>query len=221
MSIPSTWTVRRWPLILSLQLPRLHPKACATTRQRVWTSPNPGRTVKALRRGRQRLLEYLKENCYDLPRPVPHAQPFSFGLGNLWHPIQPLAVVPLASTRTETLAGRPPRLLLISRTGHHDPALLRAQAGGLRPSGRARKISQLSWPRERQVTAHARFIEREIRTPSRRPSRMTTWPRPGPATARSAPASSRGPLAGLMVRSFIMSARGCRRDSSIRTWLPV
>lgn len=63
-------------------------------------------------------LEYLKENCYDLHyAPVPQAQPFSFGLGNLWriaiqYPGNP--VPPCIHRAPETVPGRPPRLLLIS-----------------------------------------------------------------------------------------------------------
>jgi hypothetical protein len=62
--------------------------------------------------------EYLRENCYDLHyAPAPHAQPFSFGVGNLWRiAIQhPESLVPPCIHRApETLAGEPPRLLLIS-----------------------------------------------------------------------------------------------------------
>ena len=63
-------------------------------------------------------LEYLKENCYDLHyAPTPLAQPFSFGLGNLWriavdYPGSP--VPPCVHRAPETVPGRPPRLLLIS-----------------------------------------------------------------------------------------------------------
>lgn len=62
--------------------------------------------------------EYLKENCYDLHyAPVPQAQPFCFGLGNLWriavdYPGSP--VPPCIHRAPETLPGQPPRLLLIS-----------------------------------------------------------------------------------------------------------
>ena len=62
--------------------------------------------------------EYLKENCYDLHyAPVPGAQPFSFGLGNLWriaveYPGSP--VPPCIHRAPSTLPGEPPRLLLIS-----------------------------------------------------------------------------------------------------------
>ena len=63
-------------------------------------------------------LEYLRENCYDLHyAPVPHARPFSFGLGNLWRiatewPGSP--VPPCIHRAPETLPGDLPRLLLIS-----------------------------------------------------------------------------------------------------------
>ncbi len=62
--------------------------------------------------------EYLKENCYDLHyAPVPSAQPFSFGLSNLWriavdYPGSP--VPPCIHRAPATLPGQPPRLLLIS-----------------------------------------------------------------------------------------------------------
>lgn len=61
---------------------------------------------------------YLRENCYDLHyAALPHAQPFSFGLGNLWrialdYPGSP--VPPCVHRAPETISGRPPRLLLIS-----------------------------------------------------------------------------------------------------------
>jgi hypothetical protein len=63
-------------------------------------------------------LEYLNENFYDLHyAPVPQAQPFSFGPGNLWRiavdwPGSP--VPPCIHRAPETLPGQPPRLLLIS-----------------------------------------------------------------------------------------------------------
>jgi len=63
-------------------------------------------------------LEYLEENCYDLHyAPLPQAQPFSFGLGNLWriaiqYPGSP--VPPCIHRAPATIPGRPPRLLLIS-----------------------------------------------------------------------------------------------------------
>ncbi len=63
-------------------------------------------------------LEYLKDNCYDLHYiALPEAQPFSFGLGNLWriavdYPGSP--VPPCVHRAPETIPGRPPRLLLIS-----------------------------------------------------------------------------------------------------------
>lgn len=62
--------------------------------------------------------EYLKENCYDLHyAPIPQAQPFSFGLGNLWriaveYPGSP--VPPCIHRAPETRPGQSPRLLLIS-----------------------------------------------------------------------------------------------------------
>ena len=62
--------------------------------------------------------EYLTECCYDLHYdPLPHARPFSFGLGNLWRiAIQypGLPVPPCIHRAPATLPGRPPRLLLIS-----------------------------------------------------------------------------------------------------------
>jgi hypothetical protein len=63
-------------------------------------------------------LEYLNENCYDLHyAPLPNARPFSFGLGNLWriaveYPGSP--VPPCIHRAPDPIAGRPPRLLLIS-----------------------------------------------------------------------------------------------------------
>lgn len=63
-------------------------------------------------------LAYLKENCYDLHyTAAPQAQPFGFGLGNLWriavqYPGSP--VPPCVHRAPATLPGRPPRLLLIS-----------------------------------------------------------------------------------------------------------
>lgn len=62
--------------------------------------------------------EYLSEHCYDLHyAPLPHAQPFSFGLGNLWrialqYPDSP--VPPCIHRAPTTLPGQSPRLLLIS-----------------------------------------------------------------------------------------------------------
>jgi hypothetical protein len=61
---------------------------------------------------------YLREQCYDLHyEPLPKAQPFSFGLGNLWRiavewPGSP--VPPCIHRAPETSPGQPPRLLLIS-----------------------------------------------------------------------------------------------------------
>lgn len=63
-------------------------------------------------------LEYLNENCYDLHyAPVPHARPFSFGVGNLWRiavdwPGSP--VPPCIHRAPETHPGQSRRLLLIS-----------------------------------------------------------------------------------------------------------
>lgn len=61
---------------------------------------------------------YLAAHCYDLHyAPVAGALPFSFGIGNLWrlaieYPGCPVA--PCIHRAPETVAGRPPRLLLIS-----------------------------------------------------------------------------------------------------------
>jgi hypothetical protein len=66
----------------------------------------------------EEFLEYLRDNCYDLHyAPTPQAQPFSFGLGNMWriavdYPGSP--VPPCVHRAPETISGRPPRLLLIS-----------------------------------------------------------------------------------------------------------
>lgn len=63
-------------------------------------------------------LEYLNENCFDLHyTPVMQAQPFSFGLCNLWriaveYPGSP--VPPCIHRAPEPLPGQSPRLLLIS-----------------------------------------------------------------------------------------------------------
>ena len=63
-------------------------------------------------------LEYLTDHCSDLHyAPAPHAQPFSFGLGNLWRiavdwPGSP--VPPCIHRAPDTRPGDPPRLLLIS-----------------------------------------------------------------------------------------------------------
>ena len=63
-------------------------------------------------------LEYLADHCYDLHyASAPHAQPFSFGLGNLWRiavdwPGSP--VPPCIHRAPDTRPGDPPRLLLIS-----------------------------------------------------------------------------------------------------------
>ncbi|MDR3404825.1 MAG: hypothetical protein P4L99_20140 [Chthoniobacter sp.] len=61
---------------------------------------------------------FLRESCYDLHyAPLPQAQPFSFGIGNLWriaveYPGSP--VPPCIHRAPETLPGQPARLLLIS-----------------------------------------------------------------------------------------------------------
>jgi hypothetical protein len=61
---------------------------------------------------------YLNENCYDLHySAIPPAQPFSFGLGNLWriaceYPGSP--VPPCIHRAPETTIGQQRRLLLIS-----------------------------------------------------------------------------------------------------------
>lgn len=65
-----------------------------------------------------RFVEYLEENCYDLHYArMPHARPFSLGLGNLWriaaaYPGSP--VPPCIHRAPETRPGDQPRLLLIS-----------------------------------------------------------------------------------------------------------
>ena len=63
-------------------------------------------------------VEYLNEQCYDLHyAAVPGAQPFSFGLGNLWRIAvsSPDSPVPPCIHRAPTTSpGQPPRLLLIS-----------------------------------------------------------------------------------------------------------
>jgi hypothetical protein len=62
--------------------------------------------------------EYLNENCFDLHyAPLPHARPYSFGVGNLWriaveYPGSP--VPPCIHRAPLTEPGDPPRLLLIS-----------------------------------------------------------------------------------------------------------
>jgi hypothetical protein len=61
---------------------------------------------------------YLEETCHDLHYvSLPHAQPFSFGIGNLWriavdHPGNP--VPPCVHRAPLTRPEHPPRLLLIS-----------------------------------------------------------------------------------------------------------
>ncbi|MFZ4765563.1 MAG: hypothetical protein ACOYMN_11465, partial [Roseimicrobium sp.] len=62
--------------------------------------------------------DYLHENCYDLHyAPLALAQPFAFGVGNLWriaveYPGSP--VLPCLHRAPETRPGDAPRLLLIS-----------------------------------------------------------------------------------------------------------
>jgi hypothetical protein len=62
--------------------------------------------------------EFLTEHCYNLHyAPLPHARPFSFGIGNLWRvatdwPGSP--VPPCIHRAPNTPPGQPPRLLLIS-----------------------------------------------------------------------------------------------------------
>ncbi len=62
--------------------------------------------------------EHLRENCYDLHyAPIPEAQPFTFGIGNLWriavaYPGSP--VPPCIHRAPENCPGQPLRLLLIS-----------------------------------------------------------------------------------------------------------
>jgi hypothetical protein len=62
--------------------------------------------------------EFLQENCYDLHyAPAPGAQPWSFGLGNLWRIAVDWpgrAVPPCIHRAPATGPGDPPRLLLIS-----------------------------------------------------------------------------------------------------------
>jgi hypothetical protein len=63
-------------------------------------------------------LEFLNENFYDLhSAPLPGAEPWSFGVGNLWriacdYPDSP--VPPCVHRAPDTIPGAPPRLLLIS-----------------------------------------------------------------------------------------------------------
>ncbi len=63
-------------------------------------------------------LDHLRECCYDLHyAPSENAQPFSFGLGNLWRIATDWpgsAVPPCIHRAPETLPSDPPRLLLIS-----------------------------------------------------------------------------------------------------------
>ena len=61
---------------------------------------------------------YLSEHCYDLHyEPLPAAQPFVFGLGNLWRIAVEWPgsrVPPCVHRAPQTFPGQPPRLLLIS-----------------------------------------------------------------------------------------------------------
>lgn len=63
-------------------------------------------------------LEYLSDHSFDLHyAPVAHAQPFVFGVGNLWriavdYPGSP--VPPCIHRAPDPIPGQPPRLLLIS-----------------------------------------------------------------------------------------------------------
>ena len=61
--------------------------------------------------------EALREHCFDLHyAPLPHARPYSFGVGNLWRIAVdwPGSLVPPCIHRApEMLPGQPPRLLLI------------------------------------------------------------------------------------------------------------
>jgi hypothetical protein len=63
-------------------------------------------------------LEFLSDHSYDLHyAPVPHARPFSFGIGNLWRIAVAWpgsAVPPCIHRAPDTSHGDPPRLLLIS-----------------------------------------------------------------------------------------------------------
>lgn len=62
--------------------------------------------------------DHLQETCHDLHyAPLAHARPYSFGVGHLWrialdYPGSPVA--PCIHRAPSTLAGDPPRLLLIS-----------------------------------------------------------------------------------------------------------
>ena len=62
--------------------------------------------------------EALREHCFDLHYlPMPKAQPYSFGVGNLWRIAVdwPGSLVPPCIHRApERFPGQPPRLLLIS-----------------------------------------------------------------------------------------------------------
>lgn len=62
--------------------------------------------------------EFLADNCYDLHyAPLPHAKPYSFGIGNLWRIATEWTgspVPPCVHRAPETREGDPVRLLLIS-----------------------------------------------------------------------------------------------------------
>jgi hypothetical protein len=59
----------------------------------------------------------LREHCFNLHYvPLPHARPYAFGIGNLWRIAVDWpgsAVPPCIHRAPETVAGQPPRLLLI------------------------------------------------------------------------------------------------------------
>ncbi len=61
--------------------------------------------------------EALREHCFDLHyAPLPHARPYSFGVGHLWRIAVdwPGSLIPPCIHRApETLPRQPPRLLLI------------------------------------------------------------------------------------------------------------
>ncbi|MCB1209239.1 MAG: hypothetical protein KDK97_07930 [Verrucomicrobiales bacterium] len=63
-------------------------------------------------------IEWLHDHCFDLHySPLPTAQPYVFGVGNLWRVAVEYAgcpVPPCIHRAPETLPGQPPRLLLIS-----------------------------------------------------------------------------------------------------------
>ncbi|HEY3755642.1 MAG TPA: hypothetical protein VGL42_05795 [Opitutaceae bacterium] len=83
---------------------------------------DPGLRAELLRRfggeDDEAFADYLEENCHDLHyAPLPHAQPYSFGVGHLWRinvdfPASPAP--PCIHRAPATVPGDPPRLLLIS-----------------------------------------------------------------------------------------------------------